>query len=94
MSWKFPRRTDASARRPAPAPDLRPPCRCIGDGWRRSLLSFGLAGSYSLALTWGTAEQSAFLARLIQAFKDTGCEAPPAQVAPPDRSDRLAPAGR
>jgi hypothetical protein len=53
-------------------------CRCIcgGSGWRRSVLAAVLAAGYSLALTYGTAEQAVFLQSVFQSLSGARCVVP------------------
>jgi len=68
-------------------------CRCIcgGNGWRRSVLAAVLAAGYSLALTYGTAEQAIFLQSVFQSLSGARCVVPIQPAAPETQSETAGP---
>jgi len=47
-----------------------------GAGWRRALVAFGAAGAYSLAVTYGSVEQLAYIHSLIEVLRGQDCRPP------------------
>lgn len=65
-----------------PAPKRGPIIIGKGDGWKRTLLAFGAAAAYSVAVTYGSVEQTAYIAGILEAIRGSGCHVPDLHLAP------------
>jgi organic hydroperoxide reductase OsmC/OhrA len=47
-----------------------------GEGWKRTLIAFAAAACYSIAVTYGSVEQTAYIAGIMEAIRGSGCHVP------------------
>jgi hypothetical protein len=64
------------------APKKRAPASRTGDGWKRTLIAFAAAACYSVAVTYGSVEQTAYIAGIMEAIRGSGCHIPDPPPAP------------